>query len=92
MRDNVVDMQLQEFGDRFSEVSTELLKNIAALSPCDSFSQFNVSDLLKLSELYPHDPPLHLSSCPPNDFSIGTSSIKKITFKSTKKTKTRLSK
>ncbi|XP_024965955.1 uncharacterized protein LOC112506164 [Cynara cardunculus var. scolymus] len=51
----VVDMQIQEFGDRFSEVSTELLKNIAALSPCDSFSQFNVSDLLKLSELYPHD-------------------------------------
>ncbi|KAI3692292.1 hypothetical protein L6452_32106 [Arctium lappa] len=51
----VVDMQLQEFGDRFSEVSTELLKNIAALSPCDSFSQFNVSDLLKLSELYPYD-------------------------------------
>ncbi|XP_024976235.1 zinc finger MYM-type protein 1-like [Cynara cardunculus var. scolymus] len=26
-----------------------------ALSPCDSFSQFNVSDLLKLSELYPQD-------------------------------------
>ncbi|XP_024965711.1 uncharacterized protein LOC112505902 [Cynara cardunculus var. scolymus] len=50
-----VDMQIQEFGDRFSEVGTELLKNIAALSPCDSFSQFNVSDLLKLSELYPQD-------------------------------------
>ncbi|XP_024969782.1 uncharacterized protein LOC112509156 [Cynara cardunculus var. scolymus] len=47
----VVDM----FGDRFSEVSTELLKNIAALSPRDSFSQFNVSDLLKLSELYAQD-------------------------------------
>ncbi|XP_024963056.1 uncharacterized protein LOC112503222 [Cynara cardunculus var. scolymus] len=52
---NVVDMQIQEFEDRFSEVSTELLKNIAALSLCDSFSQFNVSDLLKLSELYPQD-------------------------------------
>ncbi|KAJ9565720.1 hypothetical protein OSB04_001686 [Centaurea solstitialis] len=51
----VVDMQLQEFGDRFSEVNTELLKYIAALSPCDSFSQFNVSDLLELSKLYPYD-------------------------------------
>ncbi|XP_024965958.1 zinc finger MYM-type protein 1-like [Cynara cardunculus var. scolymus] len=51
----VVDMQIQEFGNRFSEVSTELLKNIAALSLCDSFSQFIVSDLLKLSELYPQD-------------------------------------
>ena len=48
-------MQLQEFGDRFSEVSTELLKNIAALSPCDSFSQFNVSNLLALGKLYPYD-------------------------------------
>ncbi|XP_024962893.1 uncharacterized protein LOC112503058 [Cynara cardunculus var. scolymus] len=51
----VVDMQIQEFGDRFSELSIELLKNIAALSPCDSFSQFNVSDLLKLSKLYSQD-------------------------------------
>ncbi|KAI3702031.1 hypothetical protein L6452_27627 [Arctium lappa] len=51
----VMDMQLQEFGDRFSEVSTELLKNIAALSPCDSFSKFNVSDLLELAKLYPYD-------------------------------------
>ncbi|XP_024989158.1 zinc finger MYM-type protein 1-like [Cynara cardunculus var. scolymus] len=51
----VVDMQIQEFRDRFSEVSIELLKNIAALSPCNSFSQFNVSDLLKLSELYSQD-------------------------------------
>ena len=48
-------MQLQEFRDQFSEVSTELLKYIAALSPCDSFSQFNVSDLLELLKLYPYD-------------------------------------
>ncbi|KAJ9545408.1 hypothetical protein OSB04_025115 [Centaurea solstitialis] len=51
----VLDMQIQEFGDRFSEVSTELLENMAALSPCDSFSKFDKSKLLKLSEMYPND-------------------------------------
>ncbi|KAL7616282.1 hypothetical protein Lser_V15G03992 [Lactuca serriola] len=35
------DMQIQEFGDRFSEVGTELMENMAALSPCDSFSSFD---------------------------------------------------
>ncbi|XP_039050969.1 zinc finger MYM-type protein 1-like [Hibiscus syriacus] len=44
----VLDMQIQEFGDRFSEVSTKLLENMAALSPCDSFSKFDKSKLLKL--------------------------------------------
>ncbi|XP_039003134.1 zinc finger MYM-type protein 1 [Hibiscus syriacus] len=51
----VLDMQIQEFGDRFSEVSTELLENMAALSPSDSFSKFDKSKLLKLSEMYPDD-------------------------------------
>ncbi|KAE8725557.1 hypothetical protein F3Y22_tig00008468pilonHSYRG00005 [Hibiscus syriacus] len=51
----VLDMQIQEFGDRCSEVSTELLENMAALSPSDSFSKFDKSKLLKLSEMYPDD-------------------------------------
>ncbi|XP_039053351.1 zinc finger MYM-type protein 1-like [Hibiscus syriacus] len=51
----VLDMQILEFGDRFSEVSTELLENMAALSPSDSFSKFDKSKLLKLSEMYPDD-------------------------------------
>ncbi|GJZ71127.1 zinc finger MYM-type protein 1-like protein [Tanacetum coccineum] len=51
----VVDMQIQEFNDRFSEASTELLANMACLNPCDSFSQFNTSKLVRLSELYPND-------------------------------------
>ncbi|GJY49216.1 zinc finger MYM-type protein 1-like protein [Tanacetum coccineum] len=49
----VVDMQIQEFNDRFSEASTELLRNMAW--PCDSFSQFNTSKLVRLSDLYPND-------------------------------------
>ncbi|GJS08253.1 zinc finger MYM-type protein 1-like protein [Tanacetum coccineum] len=51
----VFDMQNQEFGDRFSELSTELLENMAALSPHNSFIDFNVSKLVKFSEVYPHD-------------------------------------
>ncbi|XP_039047288.1 zinc finger MYM-type protein 1-like [Hibiscus syriacus] len=51
----VLDMQIQEFRDRFSEVSIKLLENMAALSPCDSFSKFDKPKLLKLSEMYPDD-------------------------------------
>ncbi|GKG48711.1 zinc finger MYM-type protein 1-like protein, partial [Tanacetum coccineum] len=49
------DTQIQEFGDRFSESGTELLENMAALSPYNSFTDFNVSKLVKLSEMYPDD-------------------------------------
>nr|GEY63885.1 hypothetical protein [Tanacetum cinerariifolium] len=50
-----LDMQIQEFGDRLRESSTELLENMAALSLHNSFTDFNVSNLVKLSEMYPHD-------------------------------------
>ncbi|KAL7582294.1 uncharacterized protein LOC111885398 [Lactuca sativa] len=51
----VVDMQLTEYRDRFSETSTQLLEYMGALSPCDSFSQFHKSKLLKLAKLYKYD-------------------------------------
>nr|XP_043632484.1 uncharacterized protein LOC122603755 [Erigeron canadensis] len=51
----VVDRQIREFGDRFSETSSELLTCMSALSPCDSFREFDRSKLLRLSELYPGD-------------------------------------
>ncbi|XP_023741429.1 uncharacterized protein LOC111889507 [Lactuca sativa] len=51
----VLDMQIQKFGDRFSEVSTDLLEYMAALSPCNTFSMFEKSKLVKLSELYQND-------------------------------------
>ncbi|XP_071740059.1 uncharacterized protein [Rutidosis leptorrhynchoides] len=51
----VLDMIIQEFGDRFSEVSTELLTNMAALSPRNSFFMFDASKLMKLSKMYPLD-------------------------------------
>ncbi|KAL7601668.1 hypothetical protein Lser_V15G25498 [Lactuca serriola] len=51
----VVDMQLTEYRDRFSETSTQLLEYMGALSPCDSFSQFDKSKLLNLAKLYMYD-------------------------------------
>ncbi|KAI3746066.1 hypothetical protein L6452_08485 [Arctium lappa] len=51
----VLAMQIREFGDRFCEISTDLLQNMAALNPRNSFSQFNKSSLLKLSKMYPRD-------------------------------------
>ncbi|GJX70630.1 zinc finger MYM-type protein 1-like protein [Tanacetum coccineum] len=51
----VVDMQIQEFSDCFSEASTELLANMACLNLFDSFVQFNTSKFVWLNELYPND-------------------------------------
>ncbi|KAL6521278.1 hypothetical protein OROGR_017847 [Orobanche gracilis] len=50
-----VDMQIQEFGDRFSEVSSDLLICMAALNPHNSFHDFDPSKLLKMAEFYPED-------------------------------------
>ena len=50
-----MDLQIREFGDRFSEVSTELIKHMAALSPRASFAMFNKQSLVKLCDFYPND-------------------------------------
>ncbi|KAK9079744.1 hypothetical protein SSX86_001417 [Deinandra increscens subsp. villosa] len=51
----VLDMEIQEFGDRFNEINTELLQNMSAFIPYDSFSNFDASKLMRLCEFYPHD-------------------------------------
>ncbi|GJZ88750.1 zinc finger MYM-type protein 1-like protein [Tanacetum coccineum] len=51
----VMDMQIQEFRDRFSERSTDLIDCMAALSPHESFSVFSVSKVVKLCEMYLRD-------------------------------------
>ncbi|GJS95656.1 leucine-rich repeat protein [Tanacetum coccineum] len=51
----VLDMQIQEFGDRFSEISTHLLSNMSALGPRASFTMFDASKLITLTTLYPDD-------------------------------------
>nr|GEY96860.1 protein ALP1-like [Tanacetum cinerariifolium] len=44
-----------EFGDCFSEGSNNLLDCMLVLSQHDSFSEFNVSKLVNLNEMYPRD-------------------------------------
>ncbi|KAK9050926.1 hypothetical protein SSX86_027551 [Deinandra increscens subsp. villosa] len=51
----VLDMQIQELGNRFSEVTTNLLMCMSSLSPRDNFRAFNKLKLLNLAEMYPHD-------------------------------------
>ncbi|XP_022883726.1 zinc finger MYM-type protein 1-like [Olea europaea var. sylvestris] len=52
---SVIDIQIQELNDRFSEVSTELLLCLACLCPDDSFSAFDKDKLIRLSKYYPKD-------------------------------------
>jgi hypothetical protein len=51
----VLDRQLQELNSRFDEVNTELLRCMASFSPANSFAAFNVENLVKLANFYPHD-------------------------------------
>ncbi|KAK9075908.1 hypothetical protein SSX86_004238 [Deinandra increscens subsp. villosa] len=51
----VVDMQIQEFGNRFNEVTSELFTCMACLSPCDNFASFDIPKIIRLAEMYPCD-------------------------------------
>ncbi|XP_076954088.1 uncharacterized protein LOC143628357 [Bidens hawaiensis] len=51
----VLDMQIQELGNRFNEVTTNLLTYVSSLSPCLNFEAFDKLNLLKLAEMYPCD-------------------------------------
>ncbi|XP_076903906.1 uncharacterized protein LOC143559113 [Bidens hawaiensis] len=51
----VLDMQIQEFENRFNDVSSELLACMGSLSPCDNFREFNIPKILRLAEMYPYD-------------------------------------
>ena len=51
----VLDMQLQELGSRFSEVSTSLIENMPDVNPCDSFAKFDIPKIVVFSEMYPND-------------------------------------
>ncbi|QHN95112.1 Zinc finger MYM-type protein [Arachis hypogaea] len=49
----VVDRQLQELNNRFTEVNTELLLCIACLNPRHSFFAFDKEKLIQLAQFYP---------------------------------------
>ncbi|GJT67913.1 zinc finger MYM-type protein 1-like protein [Tanacetum coccineum] len=51
----VLDMQIQEFGDRFGGISIDLHINMSALSPGDSFTMFDASKLITLTTFYRDD-------------------------------------
>ncbi|XP_076933587.1 uncharacterized protein LOC143599549 [Bidens hawaiensis] len=51
----VLDMQIQELGSRFNEVTIKLLTNMSSLSPSCNFSAFSKVNLINLAEMYPCD-------------------------------------
>jgi hypothetical protein len=52
---DVFDWLVQELDGRFSETSSNLLVWSVALSPRDSFRDFNLESLINLAKLYPQD-------------------------------------
>nr|XP_040245739.1 uncharacterized protein LOC109783366 [Aegilops tauschii subsp. strangulata] len=52
---DVIDWLLQELDNRFNEKNSELLVCSAALSPNESFHDFNLEHLMSLAKLYPKD-------------------------------------
>ncbi|XP_075665249.1 uncharacterized protein LOC142634885 [Castanea sativa] len=53
----IIDMQLQELNNRFSEVNTDLLICMACLNPSNSFVAFDKEKLIHLAKFYPYDFP-----------------------------------
>ena len=52
---SVIDMQLQELNDRFTEANIEFLLCLACLCPNDSFFAYNKQRLIRLAQFYPED-------------------------------------
>nr|KYP44907.1 Zinc finger MYM-type protein 1 [Cajanus cajan] len=48
----VIDQQLQELNNRFTEANTELLLCVACLNPRDSFSAFDKEKLIRFAQFY----------------------------------------
>ncbi|XP_050369055.1 uncharacterized protein LOC126787176 [Argentina anserina] len=51
----VIDMQLQELNDHFTETTTELLLCMSCLSSANSFLAFNKEKIIRVVEFYPQD-------------------------------------
>jgi len=48
-------LQLAEFNDRFNEANSQLLTQIAAFNPKNSFEAFKFESLMELAKSYPDD-------------------------------------
>jgi hypothetical protein len=51
----VIDLQLAEFNDRFDEVNSKLLTQIASFNPKNSFDAYKFESLLEVAQSYPED-------------------------------------
>ncbi|KAH0683118.1 hypothetical protein KY289_020870 [Solanum tuberosum] len=51
----VIDLALQELSNRFDVVTSDLLLDMASLSPVDSFANFHKDRIMKLAEYYPSE-------------------------------------
>ena len=51
----IIDMQLQELNNHFSEMNTNSLLCMACLNPSNSFVAFNKEKLILLAKFYPSD-------------------------------------
>ncbi|XP_016560344.2 uncharacterized protein LOC107859759 [Capsicum annuum] len=51
----IIDWQLQELNDRFNEVRADLLIGVTCLYPVDSFSNFDINKILRMTESYLDD-------------------------------------
>ncbi|XP_050246027.1 uncharacterized protein LOC126694043 [Quercus robur] len=51
----VIDLQLQELNNCFSEANTDLLLCMACLNPSNSFVTFDKENLIRLAKFYPSD-------------------------------------
>ncbi|XP_057529747.1 uncharacterized protein LOC130808284 [Amaranthus tricolor] len=54
---SVIDLQLQELDNRFSEKTKDMLICMACFSPSDGFSSFNTKQLLNLAKFCPNEFP-----------------------------------
>ncbi|XP_016549346.1 uncharacterized protein LOC107849232 [Capsicum annuum] len=52
---NIIDWQLQKLNDRFGEVITDLLHEIASSNSVNLFSIFDIKKIMRITELYPDD-------------------------------------
>lgn len=51
----IIDLQLQELNDRFTELTTELLLCMSCLDPSDSFSAYDMDKVIRFASFYPSD-------------------------------------
>lgn len=59
---DILEKQVEELNDRFSEIGTDLLLGMSCLDPQNSFRAFEKEKLIKFARLYPSEfSPIHIT-------------------------------